>query len=463
MFSKQDHAARQENLANFTALRDALAELDMLTAAQDGGKSTEHRVKFLLSQIAALRSGYGVDELNRAGLIASIPDDDPTITGRSDGARRQIASDFARRDNAPLTGEQRAFADAWRTFVRNRGVLEARDLGAGNPANPISLSAGSSVLGAFLPTEFFYNLQRTLKVHSPLFDESFCTVITTTHGRPIQVGYVADTDNVATKINEGASTTEADPNTGGVIVFVDTYRTPMLKASLEAMNDVDLSFGVAAMASDFLGDRFARGAGRDWLLGNVSGTGQNSATPGLIPRLVNAGFVTVVAAGSASVTGGSETGSSSIGGEDLAKLFYSVNREYRKSPKCAWLMKPDTLQRLSALTTKQGMAYNLVTWQDGLPYIFGKTVYEEPNMDVSHKCAFTVVFGDFSYWVTRISQQSSRVQVYTEAPGLIENGKFGLRLFGRCGGDLRFGSSFTSPATSPATRVETPLALLQQA
>ena len=83
--------SKQDNLANFTALRDALSELDVLTAAPDGGRSKEHRVKFLLSKIAALRSGYGVDELNRAGLLASIPDDDPSITGRSDGARRQIA------------------------------------------------------------------------------------------------------------------------------------------------------------------------------------------------------------------------------------------------------------------------------------------------------------------------------------------------------------------------------------
>ncbi|OLC29921.1 MAG: hypothetical protein AUH28_16320 [Acidobacteria bacterium 13_1_40CM_56_16] len=463
MFSKQDHAARQENLANFTALRDALAELDMLTAAQDGGKSKEHRVKFLLSKIAALRSGYGVDELNRAGLIASIPDDDPTITGRSDGTRRQIASDFARRDNAPLTGEQRAFADAWRTFVRNGGVLEARDLGAGNPGNPVSLSAGSSVLGAFLPTEFFYSLTRVLKVHSPLFDDEFCTVVRTSHGRPIQVGYVADTDNVAAKINEGSSATEADPNTGGVMVFVDAYRTPMFKASREALEDVDLSFGVAAMASDFLGDRFARGAGKDLLLG-ATANGQNSATPGLVPRLRTAGAVTVVAAGSNNVTGdAADTASNSIGAEDLSRLFFSVNALYRKSLKCAWLMHPNTLQRLNALHTKQGMKLNLVEWrEDGRPYIFGRCVYEDPNMDVSHAGAFTVVFGDFSYWVTRVALDGSRVQTYTEAPGLVENGKFGLRLFGRAGGDLRFGSSLTSPATSPYTLVELPLVMLQQ-
>ena len=87
--------SKQENLANFVALRDALSELDVLTAAPDGGKSKEHRVKFLLSKIAALRSGYGVDELNRAGLLASIPDDDPTFTRRTDGTRRQIASPCA--------------------------------------------------------------------------------------------------------------------------------------------------------------------------------------------------------------------------------------------------------------------------------------------------------------------------------------------------------------------------------
>jgi len=454
--------SKQDNLANFIALRDILSELDVLTAAPDGGKSKEHRVKFLLSKIAALRSGYGIDELNRQQMLGSIPDDDASLTGRTDGTRRQIASDFARRDNAPTTAEQRTFADAWRTFVRNRGVLEARDLGTGNPGNPVSLSAGSSVLGAFLPTEFFYNLTKVLKVHSPLFDDEFCQVIRTAHGRPIQVGYVADTDNVAVKINEGSSATEADPNTGGVMVFVDAYRTPMFKASREALEDVDLSFGVAAMASDFLGDRFARGAGRDLLLG-ATANGQNSATPGLIPRLRTAGAVTVVAGGSASVTGGSETGSNSIGGEDLSRLFHSVNALYRKSPKCAWLMHPNTLQRLNALHTKQGMKLNLVEWrEDGRPYIFGRCVYEDPNMDVSHAGAFTAVFGDFSYWVTRVALDNSRVQVYTEAPGLIENGKFGLRLFGRAGGDLRFGSSLTSPATSPYTLVELPLVMLQQ-
>src|SRR5437879_1350641 len=108
---------KNDALANFTALRDVLSELDTITSAPDGGKSRELRVKALLARAAALKSGYGVDELNRATLLGSIPDDDPSLTGRTDGTRRQIAADFARRANAPLTAEQRTFADAWRTFV----------------------------------------------------------------------------------------------------------------------------------------------------------------------------------------------------------------------------------------------------------------------------------------------------------------------------------------------------------
>src|SRR2546422_11156508 len=90
--------SKQENLVNLTALHATLSELDTITSAPDGGKSRELRVKALLARAAALKSGFGVDELNRAQLLGAIPDDDPTLTGRSDGARRQIASDFARRD-----------------------------------------------------------------------------------------------------------------------------------------------------------------------------------------------------------------------------------------------------------------------------------------------------------------------------------------------------------------------------
>src|SRR3989442_10804478 len=447
---------KQAQLVQFTAIRDCLAELDVLSQKPNQTKQDESRIKVLLAKVAALRSGYTHQELGRAEAIAT-----------ADGAEQahRIASDFAKADHAPLTPEQRAIAAAWQKLVLTG---EHRDLGAG-PV-PAAGPAGSGSI-PFFPQEFFYNLTAVLKVHSPLFDDTFCTVVRTTHGRPLQVGYIADTDNVAVKITEGTQTTESDPNTGGVVIFVDTYRTPLFKASRESVEDIEASFGVAEMASYFLGDRFARGAGRDLLLGNVSGTGQNNATPGLIPRLRTAGAVTVIAAGSATVTGGTETGANSIGGEDLARLFHSVNAVYRKSPKCAWLMHPNTLQRLAAITTKQGLAYNLVTWEKrDLPEgptvkqacIFAKYVYQDPNMDFSHSGAYSVVFGDFSYWCTRIAQDASRVQVYTEAPGLVENGKFGLRLFGRAGGDLRFGSSLTSPATSPYTLVELPLVLLQR-
>src|SRR5437899_129139 len=244
---------KQSALIKFTALRDCLSELEQITSAHDGGKSKELRVKYLLSRAAALKSGYTHAELGRQEVIAT-----------ADGAEQahRIASDFAKADHAPLTPEQRAIAAAWQKLVLTG---EHRDLGAG-PV-PAAGPAGSGSI-PFLPQEFFYNLTAVLKVHSPLFDDSFCSVVRTTHGRPLQVGYIADTDNVAVKITEGTQTTESDPNTGGVVIFVDTYRTPLFKASRESVEDIEASFGVAEMASYFLGDRFARGAGRDLLLGN---------------------------------------------------------------------------------------------------------------------------------------------------------------------------------------------------
>jgi predicted phage gp36 major capsid-like protein len=49
-----------------------------------------------------------------------------------------------------------------------------------------------------------------------------------------------------------------------------------------------------------------------------------------------------------------------------------------------------------------------------------------------------VVLGDFSYWATRLVIDDAHVQVYREAPGLIENGNIGLGTFARADGELLY-------------------------
>jgi HK97 family phage major capsid protein len=53
-----------------------------------------------------------------------------------------------------------------------------------------------------------------------------------------------------------------------------------------------------------------------------------------------------------------------------------------------------------------------------------------------------VVLGDLSYWATRlITDDSSGIRVYQEAPGLVEKGNVGFRCFLRADGGLLYTDS----------------------
>src|SRR5437879_10366161 len=110
---------KQAQLIQFTALRDVMAEMELLSLKANPSKQDENRIKVLLAKAAMLRSGYSHQELGRAEAIAT-----------ADGAEQahRIASDFAKADHAPLTPEQRAIAAAWQKLVLTG---EHRDLGAG--------------------------------------------------------------------------------------------------------------------------------------------------------------------------------------------------------------------------------------------------------------------------------------------------------------------------------------------
>jgi HK97 family phage major capsid protein len=177
-------------------------------------------------------------------------------------------------------------------------------------------------------------------------------------------------------------------------------------------------------------------------------TGNGSSKPlGLIPALEELASVTtpfIIAAGSATHTGGAETGANSIGIPDLSNLYYSVDDAYRSNPKCAWLMRDSTLNYIDGLiVTKLGQKLDLVKYIDGKPFILGKPVKISPSVPAIGPSNVSVVFGDLSFWCTKIvtgiagnGMPLGYVQTYQEAPGLIENGLIGFRAFLRAGGVL---------------------------
>ena len=121
-------------------------------------------------------------------------------------------------------------------------------------------------------------------------------------------------------------------------------------------------------------------------------------------------------------------------------------------------MSDATLAYLSRIVTKQGLP--LVSFIAGTPTIMGKPVRISPSIPALGSDAICVLFGDFSYWITRLvlptdddpmteapseNNPGARIQVYRETH--VEQGLIGLRLFQRASGVLAFND--TNPANSP--------------
>jgi HK97 family phage major capsid protein len=203
---------------------------------------------------------------------------------------------------------------------------------------------------------------------------------------------------------------------------------------MEAFQDLDASLNAISLFKRFSADRIARGVGADLVTGN--GTGK---TLGLIPSLVALGVVPVTAAGAAVNTGGAETGANSLGSNDFAAAYSALDAAYLSSDKVAWLMNHKTLATVSSIVNKFGNQLNLVQYVNGVPTIYGVPVKICPSMDNIGVSNVPVVLGDLSYWATRlVVDDMAGIKVFTEAPGLVENGNVGLRTFVRAHGALLY-------------------------
>lgn len=336
------------------------------------------------------------------------------------------------RGRSLLSPEKRSIAREWQA-----AVIEKRDMVEGNPIPRIGTYAG---LGTFVPTSFYQNLFSAMKTHDPLYDEDSVTLIKSTNGRVLTIPTLGDVSNVAEVIGEAVQDSSTDiSNVGQALVAAYSYRTPRFTASIEAFQDVESAGGLAQMFENFAADRLARGVSADLVNGNGS-----SKTLGLVPSVIalaSTATPIITAIGAADNTGGSALG---IGSEDLANLYFSVDAAYRASSKAAWLMADDTLRQLSGVVTKMGLP--LINVVNGVPTLHGKPVKVSPSMQIISNGNYPVLFGDLSYWVTRlVVSDDSYIKLIFDAPGLAEQGKFAMRAYLRADGALAF-TSQTDPS-----------------
>lgn len=385
------------------------------------------------SRMGALRST--IDTLKLGGItLAEIQQEDLNERARAAGLpvtafRRETVRDVEAR--------------GWKQFAE---AGEQRDMVEGSPVARIGTYTN---LGFFVPTDFFPTVFAAMKAHDALFDDDACTVIHSTNGRPMTIPLAADTENVASVVSEAGNQTSVDiDTTGQAVLGAYSYSTPRFVASLESFQDLEGSLSVVNLFKKFSWDRLRRGIGADLVNGNGIGT-----TLGLIPSLQAVAAPIIVASGSSANTGGSETGLTSLGSADFEAAYNAIDAAYLASDKAAWFMNQKTLAKVAGIVTKQGMQLNLVQYINGKPFIYGVPVKICPSLPGFGSGNIPVVLGDGSYWATRlITDEQSGIKVYSEAPGLIENGKVGLRTFVRAHGALLYSDT---NAPSPFIMIQT--------
>lgn len=141
---------------------------------------------------------------------------------------------------------------------------------------------------------------------------------------------------------------------------------------------------------------FARGVGTDLAVGS----GINQIPQGLLTGAVACGLTLGTGAGSG-------YSAPMVTNEDIANVYFSLNRVYRNSPKCAWVMSDESYQRIRLAVDNVGRPLINVRGDEEL--LFGKKILIAPDMPSASGSPIVpgyVVFGDLDYFWVKASQMA---------------------------------------------------------
>jgi HK97 family phage major capsid protein len=214
------------------------------------------------------------------------------------------------------------------------------------------------------------------------------------------------------------------PSVAGKVLRANiTYRVS-LAGSIEAETDVP---GSMAKMSRAMGVAFARKLGADAINGG-GGTG--------VPNGITNGLSSVYTTGSGKITY-----------NDLSSIYFSVNRVYRSSPKCGWLMSDSVYERVRNSTDNNGRP--ILDFLEDRETILGRPVYISPTLgQVGGSLALnsTIVFGDLSHFLIRCSKPTIARELNSATKGI----EFGEALYV---GRMRMDSVLFDPSSGSAPPV----------
>jgi HK97 family phage major capsid protein len=304
-----------------------------------------------------------------------------------------------------------AFREALRFAPEQRDMTEA-------------LATGG---GYFVPQQFHDELIAMLKAVDKLFDPNIVMFIETDSGAPLQIPFIDDTANEATIVAEGQQSLAVDVPVGNTTLpIAPTWRSSMVKASIELIQDS--GYPLEQVLQQSFAIRLARGIGA----ANVA-TLLNQATLGYGPAI-----------GTAPNDGGSETGGTSIGSQDLEALIKSVDDAYRVSPKCRWAMNQNTLSFILKTLDKYGRPiYPRERNAAGEVILLGYPVAICPSMPAIGLSATPVVFGDLGRFLVRVAKNATRLRIHREQ--YVTYGQVAFEAFVRSNATLAISTGSDSP------------------
>ena len=331
-----------------------------------------------------------------------------------------------------LNAEQRAQA-AW---FRDNVLGTPKEVRVGLTGNPqLSTPAG---FGSFAqPVHFFEGpdgVVQAMKSYDKLVDEtSGVTYISTDHGRAIALPWIDDSSNNASVIGEGVDDSGGAVDIGsvsGALIGAYSYMSRVWRASYEAVADLDSSFTALELFKSFTAKSLARGIGKDLLVGS----GLNKPT----------GLITAVLSGISQGVGAVAASVNAPAYQDLLNLYFSLDEQYLADDSARWLMNNNSLQLISQIVDNNGRP--LVDINKDRLKLMGIPILVCPSMDSFGTPHFhPIALGAMRFYCVRMARNSGSIRMYTEFPGGVEAGIFGLRAFVRADGHYMFNSSGPSP------------------
>jgi HK97 family phage major capsid protein len=290
---------------------------------------------------------------------------------------------------------------------------------------PVAPQTYSGTAGALVPLEFSENFWLGLAQYSPLLDPDVVT-LEKSEDYTLRSSVAAEWDlstfsaqRVGAPSDDGTATLfdgQTIPYASANLLNGYIYKAA-LNTSLELLQDDPTLLSRVAKAYAIA---FGRGIGADLAMGD----GVNNQPQGLLTGVPLASPPMMIGLG---VESAGSQGVGSITAEEILSVYFSLNRVYRQSPKCAWVMSDGIYQRIRNSVDNIGRP--LLRIDEGTESILGKKVLVDPNFpggmpNTSPAVAGQIVFGDLSYFRVRVSQVS--ISKVAEFSGGIEKGIFQL-------------------------------------